>query len=223
MKMGDAAGVELVNELIRRTSLPAASGVRILADQVRVDESDVQARRSAVIFPWEAPGLPVGAVQCDLVFGERLPVEPVDVNVSDGAGGVVSLHGDAEVVPGVEAALAGDGFVPAGQELYDATLLAERTTLSPDLLRKVFANADCASSLPTSDDFPLQWRVDWNTFRTEYPHVPGQATDWQERLAAALRRCRSASQAPRCQTPAAVSSDVAEKTMSVFPQHQFAE
>jgi hypothetical protein len=225
VKMEDAGGVELVNDLIRRASSLGASGVQILADQVRVDDIWTYERAPGrrVIFPWEAPGLPLGAVQCDLVFGERLPVDPVNMTFDDGAGRLVSLHA---ATPELSLAwkllwLATDTY-PQGKDLYDAVLLAERTTLSRALLQQVFANADSASSLPTSDDFALQWDVDWKTFRTEYPQVPGEARDWQERLAAALKRACPADQVERCQTSARASSDVTEKTMSVFPQQQFA-
>jgi hypothetical protein len=217
MKVNDADGVKLVDDLIRRASSPSPSGVRILADQVRVDDIWMYERAPGrrVVFPWEAPGLPIGIVQCDLVFGERLPVEPVDVTVSDGVGGVVSLRA---ATPELSLAwkllwLETDTY-PQGKDLYDAALLAERTTLSPELLRRVFANADLDQSLPTTDDFPLHWNVDWEAFRAEYPHVRGEARDWQERLTAALRRSRL----QRCQTPTTASSDVAETTMTALPR-----
>lgn len=54
------------------------------------------------------------------------------------------------------------------------------------LLRRALLGDRAQSSQRLSPSFPMEWRVDWDNFKKEYPHVQGTALDWQTRLAAAL-------------------------------------
>ena len=211
-----AAGRNLVRDLIRRASSPqpACGGVRILADQVRVDDiwTYERARGRRVVFPWEADGLPVGAVQCDLVFGEQLPVEASRVAIADGSGGAVSLWAAPRALSLAWKLLwLVTDCSPQGKDLFDAVLLAERTSLSAELLRRVFVDADCLKQLPARDDFPSDFDVDWVAFAAEYPHLTNDARCLPRRLADALR-CRAT-------TAVAVAADDACQTASASPSN----
>ena len=86
---------------------------------------------------------------------------------------------------------------PQGKDPYDAALLAENTHLSFDLLKLVLQSGDWR---PRSEgfkaNFPLEWEVDWENLKLEYPWIEGSAEDWQTRLSAALKRTFAESQQP---------------------------
>ncbi|NYI04116.1 nucleotidyl transferase AbiEii/AbiGii toxin family protein [Allostreptomyces psammosilenae] len=167
--------------------------VLLLPDRVTTDEiwTYERAEGRRLVLPWRAEGLPPGTVQMDFVFGERLP-EPPEVCLVPAA--------DPEREPalvlgagrGLSLAwkllwLVGDSY-PQGKDLYDAVLLAEHTTLEPELLRRVLEPAypDVPREVGPETVVALTG-VEWAEFQAEYPDVPGTARDWQHRLADALR------------------------------------
>lgn len=143
-----------------------------------------------IVLPWRAEGLPSGTVQMDVVFGEELFADPIQTTIPSPHGGGVSVWSATK-----ELSLAWkllwletDSY-PQGKDLYDATLLAEQTSLPFELLYRVVQSGgdgyyDYAGKL--HPDFPREWDVDWENFRTEYPWVEGEAEEWQARLTEAL-------------------------------------
>lgn len=77
-----------------------------------------------------------------------------------------------------------------GKDLYDAVLLAENTSLDPQLLRKTFAWGDIEGA-DLWDSFNekeiLQWDTEWEEFQKEFPQIQGSEQEWKERLVAALK------------------------------------
>ncbi|WP_433795018.1 nucleotidyl transferase AbiEii/AbiGii toxin family protein [Actinoplanes sp. CA-252034] len=140
-----------------------------------------------LVIPYSAPGVPDGSVQIDVVFGERLPIEPEPV----------ALPGVRVPVPAATAELSlawkllwltTDRY-PQGKDLYDATLLAEHTTVDVELVRELLLPELGDEAHTFSAATPLTWHdVDWDNFAGEYPGVPGDAVHWQRRLALALDR-----------------------------------
>lgn len=138
-----------------------------------------------IVIPFATAGLPDGAVQIDVVFGEHLPIAPEPVAVL----GVPVTAATA----GLSLAwkllwLATDNY-PQGKDLYDAVLLAEHTTVDLALVRDLMRPELGAGADRFTAATPLRWTdVDWRNFTDAYPGIDGTATDWLRRLALALDR-----------------------------------
>lgn len=176
-----------------------ADGVRIVAkDAVSEDiwtYDRVPGRR--LLLPWEAEGLPGGSVQLDFVFNEHLPVPPEPTLIPPSAGG--GEAGDPQesgqvllaATPELSLAwkvmwLVTDAH-PQGKDLYDAVLLAERTTLRYEVLRDAVAHVEeCYALRPVRRADILQLATEWDHFRAEYPEQPKTDTEYRHRLAVAL-------------------------------------
>lgn len=137
---------------------------------------------------WSTPDTH-GAVQLDFAFNEVLPVPAARTHILRGDGGAPVTVWAA----GPALSLAWKilwletTFSPQGKDLYDATLLAERTYLPLDLLREVLSRELGAEAEAFTADRVLRWSVDWQKFSDEHPWVPGKATHWQVRLHRALQ------------------------------------
>lgn len=168
---------------------PQAGSAVIAADEAAVDEIWTYERAAGrrIVFPWHAEGLPPGTVQMDVVFGEALFADPIQTLIpSPGGGSVPVWSADQALSLAWKLLWLETDIYPQGKDLYDATLLAERTHLPFDLLRRVLESSEDAYRNPAAGlrpDFPLQWEVDWENFKLEYPWVAGEAKDWQARLA----------------------------------------
>ena len=185
-------------EVVRDQPL-VGRGIEIVPHEVATDEiwTYDRAPGKRVVFPWKAEGLPGGVVQCDVVFGERIDPPPTRTLITAGSlgGGECTVWAATR-----EQSLAWkilwletDRYAQ-GKDLYDAALLAEQTTLPKSLLeRTLLAEPGHRMTAPIDAELPLTWTIDWDNFKLEYPHVEGESRDWQERLAAALRRSFAAS------------------------------
>jgi hypothetical protein len=143
-----------------------------------------------LVMPWSSPGLPPGFVQMDFVFNATLWDDPVPLRLGEG---------DDADSPTIRAAspelslawkiqwLESDSY-PQGKDLHDAVLLAERFRPRLELLDLAIAEARGKWS-EYGPDLPLHWTVDWEEFVGEYPWVGGDASDWKQRLTAALSPC----------------------------------
>ncbi|MFG2101020.1 nucleotidyl transferase AbiEii/AbiGii toxin family protein [Micromonospora echinaurantiaca] len=139
-----------------------------------------------LVIPFTTDDELTGSVQADFVFNEHLDLEPVTIRL-DGVHRPVRAAGPAQSLAWKVMWLATDMY-PQGKDLYDATLLAEHTTvdlrLVRDLLRPELGGE--------ADDFTaasvLDWKVDWDNFTAEYPGIAGNAAVWRRRLAHALER-----------------------------------
>ncbi len=183
-------------------------GIELLADRVRTSAiwTYERAEGRRVVFPWRSADLPAGVVQLDFVFQEPLPISPVlaEVPASDGGPSHVVLAASPGLSLAWKLLWLETDWHPQGKDLYDATLLAERTTLAVDVLLELLATATRPNgnagglrlrmfSRPATVDSRRHdcWKVDWDNFTREYPSVSGTAGDWLERL--------------RCLLPAALS------------------
>jgi hypothetical protein len=140
-----------------------------------------------LVIPFSAPDVPDGSVQIDVVFGERLPIDPEPVALP-GVHTLV-LAATAELSLAWKLLWLATDRYPQGKDLYDAVLLAEHTTVDVELVRELLLPELGDEALEFSVVTPLSWHdVDWDNFADEYPGVPGDAVDWLRRLALALDR-----------------------------------
>lgn len=189
----------LFDELIQMVSDQPKTGLAtIQVDQIRRDEiwtyERVEGRR--IVFPWTVEDLPGGVVQMDVTFRETLLDEPIPTSLS-------LIEGDQALVWSATPALSlawkllwlETDLYPQGKDLYDAVLLAERTTLPFDLLYQVLRSSpdwqDFAKlqRVDWEAGFPLlmqTYDLDWENFTLEYPWIEGEGTDWLARLSQAL-------------------------------------
>ncbi|MEU2453767.1 nucleotidyl transferase AbiEii/AbiGii toxin family protein [Streptomyces sp. NPDC012765] len=141
-----------------------------------------------LVLPWSAPGLPGGQVQLDFVFNERLPVPPRTAEVA----GVPLQAATPELSLAWKLVWLATDSYPQGKDLYDAVLLAEQYTAPYELVHTVFRESgEFFPAVPWVRKLDLdafcavKW-ADWDTFRSEYPGLPGSAESYAERLLTAL-------------------------------------
>lgn len=162
-----------------------ADRIRILADQTAVDDIWTYERAPGrrIVFPWRAEGLPPGSVQLDFVFGEKMGDAPVmtEIPTVDGGRTTVWTVSQAQSLAWKLLWLQTDMY-PQGKDLYDATLLAERTRLPLELLERTLREGD----VDMVADSALAWQVDWDNFRLEYPTVTSDVGEYKARLTRAL-------------------------------------
>jgi predicted nucleotidyltransferase component of viral defense system len=143
-----------------------------------------QGRR--IVFPWKVDGLPL-EIQMDVVFREELFVDTIvtEIPASDGDN-ILVRSASPELSLAWKLLWLETDIRPQGKDLYDATLLAERIGLPFELLDRILRAGGWNSQCLLSPDFPLEWEVDWENFKLEYPAIEGEAKDWQMRLTKAL-------------------------------------
>jgi hypothetical protein len=168
---------------------PAPTRVALVRNEVAVENiwTYERAEGRRVVFPWRAAGLPGGAVQVDVVFRESVAEPDRRLAIPAADGGCISVRaaGPAQALAWKLVWLATDGY-PQGKDLYDAVLLAERTTLPRAVLERTFQLS--GERMPRTVDALVGLRgVDWTNFRTEYPWVDGRRDDWLARLAKAIK------------------------------------
>jgi hypothetical protein len=187
----DPLAREMIEGLVRLAAdRPRAGETRVEAARIAVDDiwtyERVPGRR--VVFPWTAANSPPGSVQMDFVFGEDLWSEPIltPIPTHDGDS-VIVWAATKEVALAWKLLWLETDSYPQGKDLYDATLLAEQSRLPLSLLDRVLRASEYPPARGLEPDFTLEWSVDWDSFKSEYPWVPGEAADWQARLTAALK------------------------------------
>jgi hypothetical protein len=123
-------------------------------------------RGRRIFFPWRGEGLPAAGLQIDVSFGEALADAPVETRIAADvqmlaaspalslAWKLLWLHTDSE---------------PQGKDLYDATLLAERTVLPVEVLLAVLSNYRqfTVTEVPRNL-LPEVNEVAWEDFAMEY-------------------------------------------------------
>jgi len=190
IEMVSPLGREMIDGLLRLISEHAVAGEAVI-NVAEVSVADIwtyeRAPGQRFLVPWSAPGLPRGVVQMDLVFGENLPVPPVLTPMSTSDGDSISIYAATpELALAWKLLWLETDTYPQGKDLYDAVLLAEQTRLPLHLLEQVLREGEYPPIRQLEADFPLEWDVDWDNFKQEYPWVDGGARDWQVRLTAAL-------------------------------------
>jgi hypothetical protein len=170
---------------------PTPEGLWFFGGEVAQDEIWTYERSPGrrFVFPWQADGLPGGAVQVDVAFGQEM-VEPSQRQLLPAAdGGCVSVRvaSPAQSLAWKLQWLTTDNY-PQGKDLYDAVLLAERFRLPVAVLERTLRLAGVTTMLTgTAEHFVSQWgRVDWENFQAEVPWVDGERDAWEARLIRAL-------------------------------------
>jgi hypothetical protein len=188
----DSLAVELFTDLKGRVAESQTVGdAEIVVKKIFTDDIWTYERAAGkrIIFPWKAEALPAGYIQMDVVFKEDLWTDPVQTQIPTSRNSTRSVWSvDKEISLAWKLLWLETDMYPQGKDLYDATLLAENTHLSLDLLKLVLQSYDWRPrSGELSSDFPLRWEVDWENFKLEYPWVEGMAEDWKARLTEALK------------------------------------
>ncbi len=190
-QLTDPAAVEMFDGIAAAVlSRPAPAGV--VFDRAGVATDDIWTYERApgrrVVFPWRSDGLPGGAIQVDVVFGEELsdPARRVSVPAADGGCVLLRTASPAQSLAWKLIWLRNDSY-PQGKDLYDAVLLAERFRLPFAILAATWQRGQAGPLPETSAGLTRYRRVDWVTFRAEYPGVGEDATGWRLRLEAALQ------------------------------------
>ncbi|MGI8336554.1 nucleotidyl transferase AbiEii/AbiGii toxin family protein [Actinomadura scrupuli] len=172
-------------------STDASIDARIDASEAVIEDiwtyDRVPGRR--LLLPWTADGLPSGTVQLDFVFNEHLPAPPEVTSVPRAGGGapIPVLAASAELSLAWKIMWLVSDMHPQGKDLYDAVLLAESTPLPGRLLRETLVASDsCYARQPITPAAITGLEVEWDEFCKEHPHVPRDAREYVDRLAAAL-------------------------------------
>ncbi|GAB7045163.1 hypothetical protein JCM9534A_02890 [Catenuloplanes indicus JCM 9534] len=124
-------------------------------------------------------------MQIDVVFGEEMLMDPEPLVI---APGTVVLAAPPALALGWKLRWLESDTYPQGEDLYDAVLLAEHTTVDPALVRDLLRPEIMHEADRFGPDSVERWAVDWANFRLEYPHVTGDDSAWKRRLITALRR-----------------------------------
>lgn len=201
IKREDRLAKQLFKELIKLLrKYPHFNNIKIDGANIATDEIWTYERADGrrMLIPWQAEDLPGGTLQIDIVFGEQLFDEPILTPILTSWNENILIWSASK-----ELSLAWkirwletDGY-PQGKDLYDATLLAEKTQLPFDLLKTVLNSSDdwIRSLNYFADDF--SWKsgypwitqtrdIEWDNFILEYPWVEGDAQSWIDRLSLAL-------------------------------------
>ncbi|WP_231925367.1 nucleotidyl transferase AbiEii/AbiGii toxin family protein [Micromonospora purpureochromogenes] len=159
-------------------------------DPDRVETTDIWTYERAdgrrLVLPFTTDGGLIGSVQADFVFNEHLPLAPITIRL-DGVDRPVQAA-SAELSLAWKLLWLATDMYPQGKDLYDAVLLAERTTVSLRLVRDLLRPELGAEADDFTAESVLAWNVDWDNFTDEYPGIPGDVETWKRRLALALDR-----------------------------------
>ncbi|WP_436521740.1 nucleotidyl transferase AbiEii/AbiGii toxin family protein [Actinoplanes sp. HUAS TT8] len=186
---GSAEAEALIDGIVRELAARPGAGLR--AD--RVTRSAIWTYERAdgmrLVVPFRVRGVPDGAVQIDLVFGEELPIPPEPLRLPGVAPRV--LAATAELSLAWKLLWLATDTHPQGKDLYDAVLLAEHTTVDLAVVRDLMrAELDDRADEFTAGSV-LGWAdVAWGNFDLEYPELVTDANElpWLQRLALALDR-----------------------------------
>lgn len=187
----DPDAVHMLNDIATGVlGRPAPTGIAF--DRVGVVTDDIWTYERApgrrIVFPWRAEGLPPGAVQIDVVFGEELadPARRVSIEAADGGCVSVRAASPAQSLAWKLLWLLTDSY-PQGKDLFDAVLLAERFRLPLEVLDATLRRGDAGPTPVSAVGLTRDWRVDWDNFSAEYPNLEGEPAQWLSRLEAALQ------------------------------------
>ena len=164
----------------------AAAGFR--TDEVSIEDIWTYERAAGkrLLFPFQADGLPRGSIQLDFVFHEPLPL-PAELIVLDGLDAPILAAPPALALAWKLQWLATDSY-PQAKDLYDAMLLAEHTDADPDLVRELIRPELGTLTDEFGPETVLAWSMDWANCHDQYPGLPLDGLDWQDRLALAMTR-----------------------------------
>lgn len=191
-KADDPWSQRMFEDVVQRVALASpVEGAAFDPDRIAVDViwcyDRFPGRRLAAV--WESPGLPPGQVHMDFVFQEPMPTPPVVASIPrDGGPPLEVWAADASLSLAWKLMWIYSDRYARAKDLYDACLLAERATLSRELLKTVVEG----SADPPSPDQDLLDALrtlhleDWDDFRREYPSIRGDAEGWRDFLVRSL-------------------------------------
>lgn len=148
-----------------------------------------------IIVPWINLNKDFGGtVQMDFVFGEKLPSDPVLLEVEVGDHPPLGmLAATSEQSLAWKLLWLTTDCYASGKDLYDSVLLAEYTRIDLNLLKKTFKVSDEIEKWEGVSSFSkfnrtamLNWEVEWDDFLKEYPGIACSPEQLKERLANAL-------------------------------------
>ncbi|HEX8870671.1 MAG TPA: nucleotidyl transferase AbiEii/AbiGii toxin family protein [Lentzea sp.] len=136
-----------------------------------------------IVLPFEVEGLPDGAIQIDLVFNEELPREPEPLEIA----GTTLLAANQELSLAWKLQWLVTDSYPQAKDLYDAALLAERTTVNTGLVMDLLEPELGSRALDFDRDTVLGLgHVDWQNAPNELPVTQADEPALLHRIAAAL-------------------------------------
>lgn len=194
MTLDEARAADLFADIITavRDQHHDGTGIAVDTDDVATETIWTYERAPGrrLVFTWHARDLPPGTVQIDAVFNEYLLEPAVWTDLATGAG--TSAIRVRAATPALSLAwkirwLETDTY-PQGKDLYDATLLAEFTTVPWGLLEDTLVKELGSDAYRYTPERVLTWKVDWANLQDEHPWIEGDARSWQQRLASALTR-----------------------------------
>jgi hypothetical protein len=196
LRMDQPEASRMLDGIVKAVSANARSRTATI-DADAIARNDIwtytRAPGHRIAFPWSCDSLPPALVQMDFVFEQNLHIPPSRVDLKLGDLPVVPLMAASN-----EESLAWKllwlftDLYPQGKDLYDAVLLAERTTLGSALLKRVLEDADSWSRSRISEPFPFKTNanaeesVDWENFRIECPWIQDTCESWVARLRQAI-------------------------------------
>lgn len=183
----DVSAVSLFRDIKRLIAAnPRTGPIEFEVDSILVDDIWMYERAHGrrMVMTWKAEGFPQGETQMDVAFGEETYLEPTPVMLTDSPGTLRAVSRELSLAWKLSW-LISDQY-PQGKDLFDATLLAESTTLPHALLEKVLSRCEGIPS-PLKADFVMDLNVDWENFLIEYPAIEGTEIEWKTRLTRALQ------------------------------------
>ncbi|KJK33489.1 hypothetical protein UK23_45775 [Lentzea aerocolonigenes] len=136
-----------------------------------------------LVCPFEVSGLPYGMVQVDLVFEEELPIAPEPVRIA----GTTVLAANMELSLAWKLQWLVTDSYPQAKDLYDAALLASRTTVNTGLVMDLLEPELGSRALDFDRKSLLELdHIDWDNAPTELPVTKADEPELLQRIAAAL-------------------------------------
>lgn len=131
-------------------------------------------------YPIAVDGLPDTAVMVDVIFGTGLAEGAQRIDV---APGIRMLAMPPEPALAAKPRWLETDVEPRAKDLYDATLLAERTSVDPEVVDGLLLLSRKFSPYAVE-----RWAVGWEGLRREHPQISGDLQSWKQRLMTALWR-----------------------------------
>lgn len=190
---------KLISELTQMIACFPIDNIKIDTTKIVIDNIWIYSRAEGrrILFPWQVEGLPMGTLQMDVVFGERLFADPILTPIPTLSGDDILIwSASKELSLAWKIRWLETDVYPQGKDLYDATLLAEQTSLPFELLREVL-ESDENWNMDAKNIENFSWRsgypwvselkeLEWDNFKLEYPWIEGTMEDWHNRLRLAL-------------------------------------